>query len=136
MRRLTIRLAAVALLALAASQLHVGSAQACIKFDRAAEMVLIEQAIASPATSEANRTELKALRSEILDLRKKAETESEAIYLHGRVTTKALALLGKERVVWNGPPELDVGVFKKTKSTKGAQRTADAPAAGAVPACG
>jgi len=63
MRRLTSHLAAVTLLALVASQLHVSGAQACIKFDRTAETVLINEAIAAQDTSDANKAALSSART-------------------------------------------------------------------------
>lgn len=142
MWRVIIRLIAIGFLALGASVQQPGAAQACTKFDRAAEMALIDQAIAADKTSEADRATLKAFKAEILALRKRAETDSEAIYLHGRTTTNALELIGRTRVVWTGDYELDVGVFKQTKSARTrstatrATKTAEVPAAAAVPACG
>ena len=142
MRRVTIHLIAIGFLAVAASALDPGAAQACIKFDRAAEMALIDQAIVSDKTSEVDRATLKAFKTEILALRKRAETDSEAIYLHGRATTRALELIGQTRVVWTGPAELNVGVFKQAKSAKTkpaetrAAKTAEVPAGAAVQACG
>jgi hypothetical protein len=103
---------------------------------------LIDQAIASEKTSEADRTTLKAYKTEIMALRQRAGTESEAIYLHGRATNKALELIGRTHVVWTGPYDLDVGVFKQTKSAKAkhgetrAAKTAEIPTGAAVPACG
>src|SRR5262245_19600999 len=123
MRRVILHLIAIGFLAAAASAQQPRAAQACIKFDRAAEMALIDQAIASDKTSEADRTTLKAYKTEILALRKRAETESDAIYLHGRATTKALELIGRTRVVWTGAYDLDVGVFKQTKSAKAKPET-------------
>ena len=136
MRHLVIRLIAIALLAVAASQLQPRAAQACIKFDRAAEMALIDKAIASRRTSAANKAALRGYRDEMIALRER--TDSRAIAEHGEVTTKALALIGKQRIVWRGTAGLNVGVFKHTKSRKAPDRkVADAAADGAIhPACG
>lgn len=135
MRRLAIRSFILALLALAASQLHTGAAQACIKFDRAAEMALIDKAIAAPGTSDTNKAALKSARTKLVALAGKPDSRNRAEY--GEIVWDALALIGEKRVIWSGQPELDVGVFKKTKSAKkGPTRTAEVPADAAVPACG
>ena len=65
----------------------------------------------------------------------KPDSRNRAEY--GEIVWDALALIGEKRVIWSGQPELDVGVFKKTKSAKkGPTRTAEVPADAAVPACG
>jgi len=129
---LAIRLFAAALLAVCFIHAQTNTASACIKFDRGAEMALIDEAIASPQTPAENKSALKAFRAEILALRKK--TESESIARHHVVTTKALNLIGKERIVWRAPDKLEVGVFKDRQMPKLAKnRLHD----GAVePACG
>src|SRR5882724_4911584 len=116
MRRPTNHLAAVALLALAASQLWAGSAQACIKFDRTAEITLINEAIAAQDTSDANKAALSSARTKLDALAAKTDSRSRAEY--GEIVWDALALIGQKRVVWTEKPELDVGVFKRTKSVK------------------
>ena len=59
--RLT-RLLAAGLLAVGLSQFSVGKAEACIKFDRAAEMALIDEGIAAKTTSEPSKAVLRAIR--------------------------------------------------------------------------
>jgi len=141
MRLVTIRLIAIGFLALGASAQQPRAAQACLKFDRAAEMALIDQAIASDKTPEADKATLRTLRKEMDAYRNKTTVDTKDIVENHRVTTAALKLIGKERIVWNGPPDLDVGVFKHTKSAKPnretrAAKTVEVPAGAAVPACG
>lgn len=73
-----------------------GSAQACMSFDRVAEMRLIDDAIASRGTSEVNRAELVAFRDIML-----ASTgyESKNVVSYHNAATRALRLIGKERIV-------------------------------------
>ena len=59
------RLIAIGLLALAAVQLQSRTAQACIKFDRTAEMMLIDDAIASDKTPHPRKAVLRALRKDL-----------------------------------------------------------------------
>jgi hypothetical protein len=130
-------LVAASLLALGLMNFSADKASACIKFDRGAEMALLDEAIASSKTSEPNKAVLRALRKEILVFRAKSAITSDDVVQHHWLTTEALKLIGKERIVWNGESELDVGVFKQTKSTrKAGQKSAEAPQGAAFPACG
>lgn len=142
MRHLSIRLIAIGFLAVAASAQQPGAAQACIKFDRAAEMALIDDAIVSDKTPAPQKAVLRALRKEIHFFRSRTAINSNDIVQHHWLTTEALRLIGKQRIVWNGAPDLDVGVFKQAKSAKAksaetrATQTVEVPAGAAVPACG
>lgn len=87
MRRLTIRLLAVCLLGAGLSQLHAGSASACISFDHRAEMRVVNRAIASRTTPATTKAKLKALRAEMSS--RPGDT----------ATGQALKLIGKDRIV-------------------------------------
>ena len=116
------RLLAACLLAAALSQLSAGRAEACIKFDRAAEMALIDDAIAAPKTADPTRAVLRAIRKEILVFHSKTSLTSDDILQHHWLTTEALKLIGKERIVWQGSDEADsVPVKSRVKSAAKAQ---------------
>src|SRR4051812_44723265 len=125
MRRVAVRLFAIGLLGLAAAQFHTAAAQACIKFDRTAEKALIDEGIASAKTSEANKAVLRAIRKEILFFRDKKRVNGEDILQHHYLTTEALKLLGKERIVWQAPEGVDPSQW--TKRVKGRMAAAGAP---------
>jgi hypothetical protein len=127
--RLT-RLLAAGLLAAGLSQLSVVQAEACIKFDRAAEMALIDAGIAADATSEAHKAVLRAIRKEIFYFRNKKSLTSEDILQNHWLTTEALKLLGKERIVWSAPE--GTPITQRTKSTSGKM----AESAPSQPSCG
>jgi len=127
--RLT-RLLAAGLLAAGLSQLSVMRAEACIKFDRAAEMALIDEGIAAKTTSEPSKAVLRAIRKEIFYFRNKKSLTSEDILQNHWLTTEALKLLGKERIVWRGSEEAD-----PAQATKGAKRKM-AESAPLQPSCG
>jgi hypothetical protein len=129
MSRLAIRLLAIGLLGLAAAQFHTTSAQACIKYDRAAELALIDEGIASPKTSEANKAVLRAIRKEIFFFHNKKSHDSEDVLQNHWLTTKALELLGRERIVWTFPE--DTPVNQLTRNTK-----ANVAGAAIQPSCG
>jgi hypothetical protein len=123
------RLLAACLLVAGLSQLSVGRAEACIKFDRAAEMALIDDAIAAKTTSDPKKAVLRALRKEMVVFREKQSQTSDDILQHHWLTTEALKLLGKERIVWQGSDEADDTPGTKTRRTKSA-------AIPAQPSCG
>jgi hypothetical protein len=127
--RLT-RLLAVGLLAAGLSQLSVVEAEACIKFDRAAEMALIDEGIAAKTTSEPTKAVLRAIRKEIFYFRNKKSLTGEDILQNHWLTTEALKLIRKERIVWTAPE--DTPITQVTKSAK-RQAVAGAPM---QPSCG
>ena len=132
MRRLTIRLLAICLLGAGSSQIVTGAAHACIKFDRGAEIALIDEAIMSPATPDAKKAALKAYRIEMTAL--SSRTDGESIGKYGSAAKAALKLIGQDRIVWNGKAgKLDVGVFKDNSVPTLAAR-GNIPVA--TPACG
>lgn len=128
--RMTARLLAVCLLAAGLNQLSAVKAEACIKFDRPAEMVLIDEGIASPKTSDSSKAVLRALRKEIIYFQNKKSPNSEDLLQNHWLTTEALNLLGKERIVWTAPE--NTPVQQLTKSTKGKM----AESAPVQPSCG
>jgi len=127
---LAIRLFAAALLAVCFIHAQTNTASACIKFDRAAEMAAIDEGIASSKTSEANKAVLRAIRKEIFFFRNKKSHDSEDVLQNHWLTTKALELLGKERIVWTAPD--DTPINQLTKSTRGKM----AESAPMQPSCG
>lgn len=132
MRQLTIRLIATGLLALAAVQLQPNLAQACVKFDRSAEMTLIDDAIASDKTPEPRKAVLRALRKEMSFLRDKPSPTSDDTIQYNWLAIEALKLIGEQRVVATGTPNLDVGVLKTSKLPKLSQKASDPTA---IPRC-
>ena len=126
MRQLNLRLIAIGLLALAAVQLQPKPAQACIKFDRAAEIALIDEAIEAPKTPASDRAVLHALRKEMVFLLDKENPGSEDLISYHWLVTDALKRIGKQRVVWNGKANLDIGVFKTNKFPQLSERANDA----------
>jgi len=124
--RLDVRLIAIAAFTLAAIQFHTGQARACIKYDRVAEMALIDAAIKSENTPAAYKTTLASLRKDILVLRNKNAPTSNDVSRHHDLTTTALKLIGKQRIVWREPDA--------TKSVKGDKRILAQSAS--PPACG
>lgn len=123
--RLTNRIFAVAAFALAASQFQVGTAHACIKYDRGAEMALIDEAIGSSKTSDPDKAVLRALRKEIFVYRNKKSFTSDDFLQHHYLSTEALKMIGKERIVWVAPDDTDPRQL--TKSAKGKAAAAAAP---------
>jgi hypothetical protein len=101
MRCLTTRLIAMALLAAGLGLLLAGTADACIRFDRAAEAHLIDRAIAAPATPAAQRAELKGLRQK---MRANRGNQSEQMVPYHNAVSQALKLLGRERIVAQDVP--------------------------------
>jgi hypothetical protein len=95
MRCLTARLIAIGLLA-AGFGLLAGRADACIRFDRAAEAHLIDRAISAPATPAARKAELKGLRQK---MRANRGTRSEQMVAYHNAVAQALKLLDRERIV-------------------------------------
>ena len=91
MRCLTARLIAIGLLA-AGFGLLAGHADACIRFDRAAEAHLIDRAIAAPATPAAQKAELKGLRQK---MRASRGATSEQMVAYHNAVAQALKLLGR-----------------------------------------
>ena len=77
MRQLSKRLIAICLLALAAVQLQPTAVQACVKFDRAAELTLIDDAIASDQTPDPRKAVLRALRKEMSFFHDKPEPSTD-----------------------------------------------------------
>jgi len=132
MRQLNLRLIAIGLLALAAVQLQPNPAQACIKFDRTAEMTLVDDAIASYKTPAARKAMLRALRKEMSFFRDKPNPTSDDTLQYHWLATEALKLIGQQRVMATGRPKLDVGVFKASKLPNLAQPANDPIA---IPRC-
>ena len=132
MRQLNLHLIAIGLLALAAVQLQPKAAQACIKPDRAAELTLIDDAIASDKTPDPRKAVLRALRKEMSFLRDKTNPTSDDTIQYNWLAIEALKLVSEQRGVATGTPNLDVGVFKKSKLPKLAQRGNDPIA---IPRC-
>src|SRR5581483_1514092 len=118
MRKLNVRLIAIGLLALAAVQLQPKPAQACVKFDRAAEMTLIDDTIASDKTPDARKAVLRALRKEMSFFRDKEKPTSDDRIQYNWLAIEARKLINEERVVATGKPGLDAGVFKTKKLPK------------------
>lgn len=102
MRRMTVRLFAAGFLAAALSQLHPGEAAACSKYDHAAEMTLIDDAIDAPGTSEADRTALIAYRKELYAVGGYLDRRSYVRY--SNTTWKALKLIGKSHIYLRDAP--------------------------------
>ena len=101
MRCLTTRLIAIGLFAAGFVQFSPGHADACIRFDRAAEAHLIDRAIAAPATPAARKAELKTLRQK---MRASRGTGSEQMIAYHNAVAQALKLLGKERIIQQDIP--------------------------------
>src|SRR5690242_20186685 len=99
MRHLAIRFCAASMLATAMLSLQAGSAAACIRFDRAAEMALIERAIASSRTPNSKKQRLRELKDEIVAVQNRSATSAQDVGRNHTLTTEALALIGKKRVV-------------------------------------
>jgi len=135
MHQLTRRLLAVGLLALAATQLPT-AAQACIKFDRAAEMAVINRAIASPRTATRTRTALAELRQQLVASQKKDVWEGQDGYRHGEMIRKALGLLGKQRIIYRGPVEQEARAKYLVKSRVVVATRAAGPGEDIAPGCG
>ena len=129
MHQLTRRLLAAGLLALAATQLPT-AAQACIKFDRAAEMAVINRAIAAPRTAAKTKAALTELREQLVTLQSKDTWEGDDLYRHGEMIRKALSLLGKQRIIYRGPVEEEAGAKYpvKSRSIVAARSTGKSPA--------
>ncbi len=125
MRQLNVRLIAIGLQALAAVQLQGGPAQACAKFDRTAEMTLIDDAIASDKTPDPRKAVLRALRKKMSSLHDKVNPTSDDTIQYNWLAIEALRLIGEQRVVATGRPNLDVGVFKASKLPKLAEKAND-----------
>lgn len=116
--RVTIRLLMLALLGLSAGQLSAGSAQACIRFDRPAEMALIDGAIAAPETPDWNKAVLRALRKEMVVFESK--TGSDDVLQYHWLVTDALKRIGKERIVWREPEGADITTIPKSATRQAA----------------
>lgn len=121
------RLLAAGLLAAGLCQLSTAKAEACIKYDRAAEMAAIDDGIAATTTSDPNKAVLRAIRKEMIAVRKKKSLTSDDFLQHHWLTTEALKLLGKQRIVWQGSDDANA------KPAKGKVRTAGTPV---PPSCG
>ena len=93
--------------------LFAGRAEACIKFDRDAEMAIIDEAIAAPKTPEWDKTVLRALRKEIVFFRDKNSWTSEDVLQIHWLTTAALKSLGRERIVWTEPDSTETAQVTK-----------------------
>jgi hypothetical protein len=116
MHKPTKHLFGVGLLALAATQLLPTAAQACIKFDRAAEMAVINRAIAAPRTASRTKTALLELRQQLSVIQKKEIWKGDDVSRHGELVRKALGLLGKQRIIYRGPVEQEAGGIYPVKS--------------------
>jgi len=97
-RRLTIQAIAIGLFGVA---FHAGSAHACIRFDRVAEVRVIDHAIAAPDTPATQRAELKLLRHK---MRMSRGTSSEQLIAYHQAVTQALKVLGKQRIILSDTP--------------------------------
>jgi hypothetical protein len=93
------RLLAICVFGLGVAQ--TGTAEACIKFDRVAEVRTIDRGIASPETSAAQKAELKSLRQK---MRQNRGTSSEQLVAYHEAVTQAMKVLGKSRIVYRDIP--------------------------------
>src|SRR5947199_226478 len=116
MRQLTTRLIAIGLLALAAGHLQPTAAQACIQFDRAAEMAVINRAIASPRTASKTKAALVELRQQLVALQQKDAWDGDDGRRHGEMIRNALSLLGKQRIIYRGAVDQEAGAKYPVKS--------------------
>ena len=112
MRRLLLHAAALALLGAG----FAGSAQACMSFDRVAEMQLIEDAIASGDTTGTRKAELVEFREIMLD---NTGYLGEHVVKYHNAATKALRLLGKDRIAM---PPTDAKLRSATDTRRVAPR--------------
>lgn len=80
---------------------QTGTAEACIKYDRVAEVRTIDRAIASPETSAAQKAELKSLRQK---MRSNRGTSSEQLIAYSDAVTQAMKVIGKNRIVFRDIP--------------------------------
>jgi hypothetical protein len=118
MRQLITRLIVIGLLALAAVQLQPSTAHACITFDRAAELALIDDAIASDSASDQLKRLLRTIRRGLTFINELPNpTSNDALEYH-KLVTIALESIDKQRIPATGRPNLDIGVFKDNKLPK------------------
>jgi hypothetical protein len=93
------RLLAICVFGLGVAQ--AGTAEACIRYDRVAEIRTIDRAIASAETSAAQKAELKSLRQK---MRANRGMQSEQLIAYHLAVTQAFKVLGRQRIVLQDIP--------------------------------